>query len=368
MERLTHAAGAYESDPFSGRAILLLVEAFDALTVEDKRQLAETDKPLFERVRKVVTDLSKGKMAIALLQKALSQQERNQPKAEEQLITAILNIGAFEEAIATPEQKQLFAKAHDVARSVAKATLEKRVSEHKKIPTAATIEALAATYDAVKGLQPAPSDEAYQQLLTNGREASDKILQSNRRLSALEKAASDWKTHGLSSRNEVLYAILETTSFDRERFTPQQTEAWSSLSKAEAILTGPAVGLSSATKDRVPIFVDARDERIAGALSSRLRSADFNVVQRADEAALWLSVTSSNIVRTDKYISGSDAGFIFRAEMAVKARWVVDSSVPFSEQIIAEGPLRPREADARLEAASAAVNKIVTNFNAWVLR
>jgi hypothetical protein len=281
-----------------------------------------------------------------------------------QLLAAVAKISGFDQAIASPEQKQLFDQAKAVVLPQAWVMLRQRAAALATNTDAATVQAAAEIYGLLKDAPAGDQAAGSQTLLAKAREAAQRIAASDARLKDLVGAAAGWHSHGASAGQAVLDPLQAINTFDQARFGAAEREAWLTLSKAETILRGSSMGLTAATKDKVVILVEAENpgaERIASALAKRLGDAGFQLTPDSELAALRVAVA---VAGTDNAVLDTSGAFVLyyiKAHLEVAATWAGDGSALLVERIDGDGRASDRES-ARTKALSAAVNAIVARF------
>ena len=92
-------------------------------------------------------------------------------------------------------------------------------------------------------------------MLAKGAAAAVAVAASNDRLNDLVAAADKWRRRSGTVDRGYSAARQAITPFDQKRFQDRHKAAWDTLSRAEAIIRGPELGLTAQTKAQVAIFV-----------------------------------------------------------------------------------------------------------------
>ena len=111
----------------------------------------------------------------------------------QRLVAATAAITPFDEAVATPEQKEALAKARPAVKTLAWALMQERVNILAQGETPQAAEAVAGVYQLVKDMPAAELTAPQRGLLAKGAAAAVAVAASNDRLNALVAAADKWR-------------------------------------------------------------------------------------------------------------------------------------------------------------------------------
>ena len=262
------------------------------------------------------------------------------------------------------------AKARLTARQLAWSLLDTRVhAEDASGETAEAATGIAAAYGLLKDVPSDGLSRQQQTLLERGRAAVQSLADSDARLSALLAAAERWQRRNGSVEPGTLPAYQAITDFDRRRFKDGHRAAWNLLARAEAIIRGPELGLTAATKAQVPIYVFTSgkgdlNELVAAKLKSRLQRAGFQTVEGRNDAALIIDVAVDHM---DEPTEDFSDGVKYRTEahLTVNAMWVADQSSFMAEAVSEEAVVSDRWG-AKTEAILRSIAAISERFDRLV--
>jgi len=164
----------------------------------------------------------------------------------------------------------------------------------------------------------------------------------------------------------VLAARQAITPFDQKRFQDRHKAAWDTLSRAEAIIRGPELGLTAQTKGQVAIFVFSSrqgdlDRAVADTLRSSLRSGGFKIATSRNDAAL---LTDVYIERVDDPVMDTSAASLswkVTAQLTVNAVWSADDSALLADVVRKSVTAQDKDA-AKLDALRNSVSAIIRMF------
>jgi hypothetical protein len=363
--QLAKAVTALQVDPVpasyvhAADALKALTDADRARLTPDQDQLVAVADDAADKVEESRTRLAN--VALRLSKKGVSQDL----DVDSQLIEALANITDFDEALATPEQKEMLGKARAAALPVEWTRLSQALSALDKDKSVANYSAVASIYDWLRQTAN-PSKPDQQRLLAAAQGAADFLPASDNRIEAMSAAASAWRQIGVQARDPVLSALRTITSFDRMRFTTSQSDDWDLLNQATTILRGPEIGLTVVDKDRMPIFVFTNDEtdqdqRFVNSLIDALNEAGYRLTNNRDEAVLLTEVSIHGV--SDPVIdmnSGPVASYTATASLDVATRWVSDDSILFSDAISTTAD--SDFSGVKVAALLKAIEQIVTDF------
>jgi hypothetical protein len=245
--------------------------------------------------------------------------------------------------------------------------LEARVRAGAREDTPETAAGIAAAYSLLKDIPPGGLSAQQQTLLDKGRDAVKSLADSDARLSALLESADLWQHRNGAIDQGAVSTFQAITAFDQKRFNDSQRAAWNELARAQAIIRGPELGLTAATKSYVPIYVFSSgggdlDQRVAAALKAALHRSSFLTVDDRNQAALLVDVTIDHI--EDAAIDMADGHVKWKttAHLLVKAAWAADESTLFAEPV-AEPASTKEQDDAKIAAVRKAVASIAERFD-----
>jgi hypothetical protein len=284
----------------------------------------------------------------------------------QRLVAATAAITPFDETVATPEQKEALAKARISVKTLAWALLQDRVNILAQGETPQADEAVAAVYQLVKDRPGTEVTGPQRALLAKGAAAAVAVSASDDRLNALSGAADKWRQRNGTVDRGVLAARQAITPYDRKRFQDRHQAAWDTLSRAEAIIRGPELGLTAQTKGQVAIFVFSSrqgelDRAVADALRASLRSAGFQIVTGRNDAALLTDVYIERVDDPVMDTSGVSLSWKVTAQLTVNAVWSADDSSLFAKAV-RQSVSAPDRDDAKTGALRAGVSAIARMF------
>jgi hypothetical protein len=203
-------------------------------------------------------------------------------------------------------------------------------------------------------------------LLAKGAAAALAVTASNDRLNDLVAAADKWRRRSGTVDRSAIAARQAITPFDQKRFQDRHRTAWDTLSRAEAIIRGPELGLNAQTKGQVAIFVFSSrpgdlDRRVADALRSSLRSAGFQIVTGRNDAALLTDVYIERLDEPVMDTSGISLSWKVTAQLRVNAVWAADDSSLIADPVQQSASASDRD-EARTPALQASVSAIAKMF------
>ena len=203
-------------------------------------------------------------------------------------------------------------------------------------------------------------------LLAKGAAAAVAVSASNDRLDALFASAEKWRRRNGMIDRGALAAQQAITPFDQKRFQDRHKAAWETLSRAEAIIRGPQLGLTAQTKGQIPIFVFSSrpgelDRAVATALRASLRNDGFQIAAGRNDAALLTDVYIERVDDPVMDTSGIALAWTVTARLTVNAVWAADDSSLFA-QAVQESATAPNRDTAKTGALRASVSGIAKLF------
>jgi hypothetical protein len=280
------------------------------------------------------------------------------------LVTATASVTAFDEALATPEQKDALTRARAAATPLAWTLLRERVTARAKGETPEADLAVAAIYAIVKDTPAGDLTDPERALLAEAGPAADALAASDARLNNLLTAADSWRQRSGASGDEFLAPLHAVTPYDRARFQQVHTNAAETLSRAEAVIGGARLGLT----DRTPLYVsstkdDEQDQRVAEILRDHLGKSGFLIAADRNDAALLIDVAIDRIQEFDKDTSQAYSIWPTTADLTVSAIWASDESALLSGTIENTAATRDKFR-SKPEALLGAIAKIVAALDA----
>lgn len=286
----------------------------------------------------------------------------------QRLVAATAAITPFDEAVATPEQKEALAKARTSVKTLAWSLLQDRVNILAQGETPQAYEALAAVYQLVKDTPAAELTGPQRVLLGKGAAAAIAVSASDDRLNALSASADKWRQRNGTIDRGALAARQAITPFDRKRFQDRHQAAWDTLSRAEAIIRGPELGLTAQTKGQMPIFVFSSqqgelDRKVADAVRASLRSAGFQIAASRNDAAVLTDVYIERVDDPVMDTSGVSLSWKVTAQLTVNAVWSADDSAVLPGAAVRQSGSSAQDGDeAKTAALRAGVSAIARMF------
>jgi hypothetical protein len=351
----------------SAAVYLRIADAMKQLTDFDRGRLTAGQRASLEAANQALATLNESRTRLARLAPLLATMQPGQtPEMAQRLVAATAAITHFDETVATPEQKDHLAKVRTAVKTLAWALMQERVNSLAQGETPETAEAVAAVYQLVKDTPAAEQTGPQRALLAKGAAAAVAIAASNDRLDALSAAGDKWRQRNGTVDRGVLAARQAITPFDQKRFQDRHKAAWDTLSRAEAIIRGPELGLTAQTKGQVAIFVfssrqGALDREVADALRASLRGAGFQIVTGRNDAAL---LTDIYIERVDDPVmdtSGVSLAWKVTAQVTVNAVWSADDSSLLADAV-RQSVAAPDRDEAKLAALRSSVSVIAKRF------
>jgi hypothetical protein len=351
----------------SAAVYLRLAETMKQLTDFDRGRLTPGQQASLGTANQALVTLNESRTRLAKLAPLLATMQAGQtPEMARRLVVATAAITPFDEAVATPEQKEALAKARPAVKALAWALMQERVNILAQGETPEAVETVAGVYQLVKDTPAAELTTPQRGLLAKGAAAAVTVAASNDRLNDLVAAADKWRRRSGTVDRGALAARQAITPFDQKRFQDRHKAAWDTLSRAEAIIRGPELGLNAQTKGQVAIFVFSSrqsqlDRAVADALRSSLRSDGFQIVTSRNDAALLTDVYIERVDDPAMDTSGISLYWKVTAQVTVNAVWSADDSSLFAEPV-QESVSAPDRDDARNAALRAAVSDITRMF------
>ena len=343
-------------------AYLRAANALRGITDFDRGRMTPDQAHLVAEADAAATKVGESRGRLAALSGLLvAAQSGATPDSMQQLIDGVARITAFDESFASPDQLKTLEQARETAIPAAWRLLKSKLAALSQSGTIADYSSVAVIYDVLKRV-PATTDEE-NSLMARASQAAAFIPASDDRLKAMSDAAGAWKQTGMQARAQVLAALKSVTQFDESRFTEAQSDDWSVLNRAAAIIDGPATGLTSSNRDRLAIFVytngsSKQDRQVAGSLGRALSEAGYQVTGEREDAALLTEVSIQNMTDPQLDTTGAVATNDVVAELNVVTRWASDDTVLFSGAVSAAGD-DPSGAAAAVKALRNAIQLAV---------
>jgi hypothetical protein len=368
---LVAGAEAIANDKSAG-VYLRLGETMRQLTEFDRSRLTAGQRASLDIASQALATLNESRTRLARLPPLVAAAQGGTIEMMQRLATATAAITPFDEAVATPEQKDALAKARPAVKSFAWSLMQERVNSLAQGETPEAIEAVAAVYPLVKDTPSGELAAPQRALLAKGATATLTLAGSNERLANLVAAAETWRRRTGPVDRSVLANQRAITSFDQKRFQPAHKAAWDALAHADAIMRGPELGLNARTKSQMPIFVFSSrqselDRAVADALRSNLRSAGFQIAASRNDAALLSDVFIEKIDEPTMDTSGVSLAWRVTAQVKVNAVWSADDSTLLSEAVQESVSTADRD-EARRAALRGAVTMIAKMFESRTAR
>jgi hypothetical protein len=344
-----------------------IAEAAKQLTDFDRGRLTAGQQVSLDTANQALATLNESRTRLSRLAPLLATMQAGQSaEMAQRLVAATAAITPFDEAVATPEQKEALAKARPAVKTLAWALMQERVNilAHGETPQAA--EAVAGVYQLVKDIPAAELTAPQQALLAKGATAALAVSASNDRLNDLVATADKWRRRSGTVDRSAIAARQAITPFDQKRFQAPHKAAWDTLSRAEAIIRGPELGLTAQTKGQVAIFVFSSrtgdlDRRVADALRSSLRNAGFQIVPSRNDAALLTDVFIERVDEPVMDTSGISLSWKVTAQLRASAVWSADDSSLIAEPV-QQSVSAPDRDEARTTALQGSVSAIARMF------
>jgi hypothetical protein len=359
---LLQATEAFASDR-SGAAYVRLAAAVRQLSDFDRGRLTPAQRASLDIGNQAVVTLSESRGRLAKLFPLVTAIENGQTaQIGRQLVGATAAITPFDEAVATPEQKEALVKARAASKPLVWSMMQDRVNALAQGETPQTDQAVVEIYRMVADTPASELSEQQRGDLATGRAAADALSASDDRLGALLAAADLWRRRTGAAGRGILSAMHAITPYDQARFQDQHKAAWETASVAETIILGPQRGLSAATKAHVPIFVFSSgqgtlDRDVADVLRGSLRRSGFQIASARNDAALLVDVSIEAVDDPTMDTSGEFVAWKATAHLSLNAVWSVDDSAVLSGPVeeVGQGKDRGEAKTAALRAAIAAV-------------
>lgn len=343
-----------------------------ALTPLDRARLGAPQQAALATAGDAARRVQDAKVRLSRVTRLFAAAQGN-PSTENQqpLIDAVAAVSLFDQALATPEQKQGLDQARAAAISAAWVIGKQRIISLDKGAKADQLAAAAAVYDVLKDLPHTGLTDEQRDTLARAKSAADTLGASNARRHALTDAYTAWQQNGLSAGDVVLPAVAAISPFDQGRFNEAERKAWAVLVKADAILRGPEIGFTTATKDRMPILVQGgssdMEARAAATLAGTLRRSGFAVANSQGEAALVLSVVLAGADVIQQDLSTGLFAWTTTVRMSFKLAWTVDNSVLMAGEVAQPGRAQDKTA-VQAQAILADINLIAERVGEAVKR
>jgi hypothetical protein len=364
---LVAVTGALASDQ-SGATYLRLADAMRQLSDFDRGRLTPGQRASLDAGNRALATLNESRTRLARLAPLLAAAQAG-PNAEmgQRLVAATVAITPFDETVATPEQKEALAKARTSVKTLAWALLQERVNILAQGETPQADEAVAAVYQLVKDSPAAELTGPQRALLAKGAAAAVAVSASDDRLNALSASADKWRQRNGTVDRAVLASRQAITPFDRKRFQDRHQTAWDTLSRAEAIIRGPEIGLTAQTKSQIPIFVFSSrqgelDRKVADVLRASLRSAGFQIAASRNDAAVLTDVYIERVDDPVMDTSGVSLSWKVTAQLTVNAVWSADDSPLLPGATVPQTVSVQDRDEAKTAALRASVSAIARMF------
>jgi hypothetical protein len=362
---LVAVTDAFASDQ-SGAVYLRLADTMKQLTDFDRGRLTAGQRASLDAANKALAILNESRSRLAKLAPLVAAQAGQTAEMAQRLVAATAAITPFDEMVATPEQKEVLAKARTAVKTVAWKLLQERVNILAQGETPEAAEAVAGVYQLVKDTPAAELTGPQRALLAKGAAANVAVSASDDRLNGLVAGADKWRQRNGPIDRGVLAARQAITPFDQKRFQDRHKAAWDTLSRAEAIIRGPELGLTAQTKGQVAIFVFSSrqgdlNRAVADTLRSSLRSGGFQIVTSRNDAALLTDVYIERVDDPAMDTSGVSLSWKVTAQLKVNAVWSADDSPLFGDSVQQSVAAQDKDA-AKLDALRNAVSAIARMF------
>jgi hypothetical protein len=351
----------------SAAAYLRLADTMRQLTDFDRGRLTAGQRASLDAANQALATLNESRARLARLAPLLAAMQGGQtPEMAQRLVAATAAITPFDETVATAEQKEHLAKVRAAVKTLAWALMQERVNSLAQGETPEAAEAVAAVYQLVKDTPAAELTPAQRALLGKGAAAAVAVATSNDRLNDLVAAADKWRRRSGTVDRSAIAARQAITPFDQKRFQDPHKTAWDTLSRAEAIIRGPELGLTAQTKGQVAMIVFSSrqgqfDRAVADALRSSLRSAGFQIVTGRNDAAVLTDVFVERLDEPVMDTSGISLFWKATARLTVNAVWSADDSSLIAEAVQQSASASDRD-EARTSALQASVSAIAKMF------
>jgi hypothetical protein len=352
----------------SGATYLRLADAMKQLSDFDRGRLTPGQRASLDAGNRALATLNESRTRLARLAPLLATMQAGQnAEMGQRLVAATAAITPFDETVATPEQKEALAKARTSVKTLGWALLQERVNSLAPGATPQADEAAAAVYQLVKDTPAAELTGPQRVLLAKGAAAAVAVSASDDRLNALSGAADKWRQRNGTIDRTVLAARQAITPYDRKRFQDRHQAAWDTLSRAEAIIRGPELGLTAQTKGQMPIFVFSSrqgelDRKVADTLRASLRSAGFQIAASRNDAAVLTDVYIEGVDDPTPDTSGVSMSWKVTAHLTVNAVWAADDSPLLPGAAIPQSASAQDRDDAKPAALRASVSAIARMF------
>jgi hypothetical protein len=349
-------------------AHIQITDAAKQLTDFDRGRLTPAQQVSLEIANQAAKNLRESRARLAKLGPLLAALPNGQTaQLVQQLVDATAAITPFDEALATPAQKDEVTKARTEAGPLAWSLLQTRVNALVQGETPEADQAVVAIWKLLRDFPGGTLSDPQRALLDKGRAASETLAASDDRLGALLVAAETWRRRNGSIDRGVLAEQQAITPFDQKRFQEPHKAAWAALSRAAAIIRGPELGLTAVTKSYVAIFVFTSqggdlNRKVADSLRENLRRAGFQIVTGRTDAALLIDVIIERVDEPTMQM-GQFIAWRTTARLSVNAVWAVDDSSLFTGTVEAAGQGADRN-EAKPQALRSAVAATVDRLSA----
>ncbi len=353
--------------------LIKLSAVTDALTDLDKARLTPDQQGWLTAGRNAAQQIQESHGKLVRLTLLLKAAQGNDATAQQHLIEAAASVTPLDETLATPEEKQTIEQARTTARGVAWNLLQQRLAaidqdknQPRNYPPAVQI------YQLLKDVPQGGLTDAQKALLARGKAAADALADSDTRLKQLVDAAQIWQKSGTNAGPQVIEVAGLIRPFDQARFGDPEKQAWDILGHADAIVRGPELGLTSATKPRMPIFVETEDTTREASVAikqvrDRLRAAGFIIADKRDDTALVANVSVQSVEEPRQDTANGFLNWTSTAHLTLAVTWAIDGSSLLSGPIEGVGKSQNHEA-VRDQALTAAVSTIVARFQALTVQ
>jgi hypothetical protein len=356
----------------SGATYLRVGDAMRQLSDFDRGRLTPGQRASLDAGNRALATLNESRTRLSKLAPLLAAMQAGQnAEMGQRLVAATAAITPFDETVATPEHKETLAKARTSVKTLGWALLQERVNSLAPGGTPQADEAAAAVYQLVKDTPAAELTGPQRALLAKGAAAAVAVSASDDRLNALSASADKWRQRNGTVDRGALAARQAITPYDRKRFQDRHQAAWDTLSRAEAIIRGPELGLTAQTKSQMPIFVFSSrqgelDRKVADALRASLRSAGFQIAASRNDAAVLTDVYIERVDDPVMDTSGVSLSWKVTAHLTVNAVWAADDSSLLPGGAVDQSVGAQDKDEAKTGALRAGVSAIARMFEGLV--
>jgi hypothetical protein len=210
----------------------------------------------------------------------------------------------------------------------------------------------------LKGIPSGDLTDEQRHLLAEGQADAETLAASDARLQRLVAAAKLWQQHGAAEGQTVLDALQAITPFDRARFTDVHEQVMTALSEVDIVMHGRELGLTAATKGRLPLFIFSTqntplDHAVVAAVISRLTARQSHIVPDRVNAALVTDINIESLGEPQPDDSGPIQTWRATARLEVDVTWASDNAALFAGPVEVTG--RINDPDGRSEVQKQAL-------------